>query len=29
MGPKELGEFTRTELAQWGEVIKKAGIELD
>jgi tripartite-type tricarboxylate transporter receptor subunit TctC len=29
MGPKELGEFTKTELAYWGEVIKKAGITLD
>ena len=29
MGPKELGEFTKTELAYWGEVINKAGITLD
>ena len=29
MGPKELGEFTKTELTYWGEVIKKAGITLD
>ena len=29
MGPKELGEFTKAELAYWGEVIKKAGITLD
>ena len=29
MGPKELGEFTKTELTHWGEVIKKAGITLD
>ena len=26
---KELGEFTKAELAYWGEVIKKAGITLD
>lgn len=29
MGPKELGEFTSTELAYWGEVIQKAGITLE
>ena len=29
MGPKELGEFTNTELAYWGEVIEKAGITLE
>jgi tripartite-type tricarboxylate transporter receptor subunit TctC len=29
MGPQELGEFTKTELARWGEVIKKAGITLE
>jgi hypothetical protein len=28
MGPKELGEFTKTELDYWGKVIKKAGITL-
>ena len=29
MGPRELGEFTKAELAHWGEVIKTAGITLD
>jgi tripartite-type tricarboxylate transporter receptor subunit TctC len=29
MGPQELGEFTKAELAHWGEVIKTAGIILD
>jgi tripartite-type tricarboxylate transporter receptor subunit TctC len=29
MGPQELGEFTKAELAHWGEVIKTAGITLD
>ncbi len=29
MGPEELGEFTRSELAHWGDVIKEAGITLD
>jgi tripartite-type tricarboxylate transporter receptor subunit TctC len=29
MGPKELGEFTKTELVHWGDVIKKAGITLE
>jgi hypothetical protein len=29
MGPAELGKFTESEIAYWGEVIKKAGISLD
>jgi hypothetical protein len=29
MGPKELGEFTRSELAYWGDVITKANIALE
>jgi tripartite-type tricarboxylate transporter receptor subunit TctC len=29
MGPAELGKFTESEIAHWGEVIKKAGIFLD
>ena len=29
MGPAELGQFTESEIADWGEVIKKAGIALD
>jgi tripartite-type tricarboxylate transporter receptor subunit TctC len=29
MGPQELGEFTKAELAHWSEVIKKAGITLE
>jgi tripartite-type tricarboxylate transporter receptor subunit TctC len=29
MGPKELGDFTKSEIAYWGEVIKKAEISLD
>ena len=28
-GPNGLSEFTRAELAHWGEVIGKAGITLD
>jgi tripartite-type tricarboxylate transporter receptor subunit TctC len=29
MGPAELGKFTESEIAHWGEVITKAGIALD
>jgi tripartite-type tricarboxylate transporter receptor subunit TctC len=29
MGPRELSEFTKTELAYWGDVIKKASITLE
>ena len=29
MGPKELAEFTKAELAYWGEAIRKAGISLE
>jgi tripartite-type tricarboxylate transporter receptor subunit TctC len=29
MGPKELGEFTASEITHWHEVITKAGISLD
>ncbi len=29
MGPKELGDYTVSEIAHWGEVIKKANISLD
>ena len=29
MGPKELGEFTKSELAYWGDVITKANIALE
>ena len=29
MGPKELGDFTKSELQHWGEVIRKANITLE